>query len=204
MRSHNKSPDPQKPSFAKQPLSQDAHWNRIYQLCIVTIFRTWPSPASPWSIPTPSPAPSLCPAQLPATARRSLEADSVVPQFLSRGDLEGSASLPWTLKLTAPFGLSRSCLYSALMKISPGSLLRLTISVSTAAVGSPDLHLSLGSALPIVDLEDVGVGLCCPSLASLLSWKLGPGRFSITQNNCWGTWILAGWWTGMCYLLVLC
>lgn len=45
------------------------------------------------------------------------------------------------------------------MKISPGSLLRLTISVSIVAVGGPDLHLSVGSALPILDLEDVGAGL---------------------------------------------
>lgn len=62
-------------------------------------------------------------------------------------------------RLTAPFGLSRGCLYSALMKISPGSLLRLTISMRTAAVGNPDLPLSVGSALPAVDLEDMGGGL---------------------------------------------
>lgn len=68
-------------------------------------------------------------------------------------------------RLTATFGLSRNCLYSAVTKISPGSLLRLTISMRTAAVGNSDLALSVGSALPAMDLENVGVGLW-PSVPS--------------------------------------
>lgn len=112
----------------------------------------------------PHPIPNTCsvpnPASQPQPGSRWLEADSVVPQsFWAEEILMVQPRCLGSWRLTAPSGLSQGCLYSALMKISPGSLLRLTISVSTAAVGSPDLHLSVGNALPIVDLEDVGVGL---------------------------------------------
>lgn len=99
--------------------------------------------------------------RFPVTARQQITGSLLcsTTEFLSRGDFESSASFPWMLKAHSSFWLKSGLSVLSTYENQPWVFAQINDRVSTVAVGSPDLHLSVGSALPVVDLEDVGVGL---------------------------------------------